>query len=50
MMEVTVPVAPQLEKGDIIVRIAVVSQFSRHAFDVEIEILVIFAKKLILIK
>lgn len=41
-MEVTVPVAPQVEKGAITVRIAVVSQFSKQEIDVEIEILVLF--------
>lgn len=41
MAEVTVPVAPQVEKGVIYVRITVVSQISRQTFDIDVEILVL---------
>ena len=40
MIEVTVPIAPQIEKGTIFIRIICVSQISRQVFDIDIEILV----------
>ena len=39
-MEVTVPIAPQVEKGTIFVKIECASQISRQNFDIDVEILV----------